>query len=198
MAEIRSDAELVTASATQPSLFADVFDRHFDVIHRYLARRVGRQLADDLAAETFLQAFKARARYDPAHGDARPWLYGIAANLLRHHYREERRRLMAYARTGVDPLADDLGDADSRADAQALGPRLALALASLPARDREPLLLLAWGQLSYEEIARALRVPVGTVRSRLHRARRHVNELVGDPGQYLIEDELGPRPASEG
>ncbi|MBI4261099.1 MAG: RNA polymerase sigma factor, partial [Actinobacteria bacterium] len=172
------------------------FDRHVAAIHRSLARRVGRQLADDLAAETFVEAFRSRGRYDVRYPDARPWLHGIATNVLRHHHRRERRRLIAYARTGVDPVLSDQSElADARADADALGPRIALALASLRPRDRDTLLLFAWEQLSYEEVARALGVPVGTVRSRLHRARRMVRELIGDPGQYLTDENV---PRAEG
>jgi len=193
MPERESDAEIVVASRTHTMRFAEIFDRHFDAIHRYLVRRVGRQLADDLAAETFVEAFRVRDRYDETRPNARPWLHGIAANLVRHHHREERRRLMAYARTGVDPIADEFGPAESRVDAHALGPRIALALASLRAGDRDTLLLFAWEHLSYEEIGHALDVPIGTVRSRLNRARRRVRELVGDPGQYLVEDDVVPR-----
>jgi RNA polymerase sigma factor (sigma-70 family) len=103
---------------------------------------------------------------------ALPWLFGIAANLARRHRRTEVRRLRAYARTGRDPLLDEHGDAPARLDAAAAGPRLAAALAELRAHDREALLLFAWAELSYEEISLALRIPVGTVRSRLHRARQ--------------------------
>lgn len=195
MAESRSDAELIVASWGEPAAFSAVFDRHFPAIHRYLRRRLGPEVADDLAAETFVQALRSRHRYDRSQPDARPWLYGIAANLLRHHHRDERRRLLAYARTAIDRAVSD-GDqdlADARADARAAGPRLALALATLRRGDRDALLLFAWADLSYEEIARALAVPVGTVRSRMNRARRRVRELVGDPGQYLGEDDVVPR-----
>lgn len=186
-----TDAELIAATIADPARFAALFDRHFGPIHRYLRRRVGGELADDLAAETFVEAFRVRHRFDGKERSARPWLYGIAANLLRHHRREERRRLMAYARTGVDPVsADEFEAADSRADAKALGPKLALALASLRGGDRDVLLLFVWEYLTYEQIALALDVPVGTVRSRLHRARRRVRELLGDPGQYLVEDDI--------
>jgi RNA polymerase sigma factor (sigma-70 family) len=191
MHDERADGELIAATIADPEVFADLFDRHFGVIHRYLRRRVGGELADDLAAETFVEAFRVRHRFDRAKMSARPWLYGIAANLLRHHRREERRRLMAYARTGVDPVAEDEFEAaDSRADAQALAPKLALALASLRGGDRDVLLLFVWEHLSYEQIAGALDVPVGTVRSRLHRARRRVRELLSDPGQYLVESDV--------
>jgi RNA polymerase sigma factor (sigma-70 family) len=168
------DAAIIISSLEDPRLFGAVFDRHFERIHRYLARRVGAALADDLAAETFVVAFRSRGRYDPVATDARPWLFGIAANLMRRHWRAERRQLRAYARTGVDPLADEFTDAERRADAAATGPRLAGALASLGRGEREALLLLAWAEFSYDEISAALRIPVGTVRSRLSRARERM------------------------
>jgi RNA polymerase sigma factor (sigma-70 family) len=172
-----TDAEAIRASQQDPHAFVLVFDRHFDAIHRYLRRRVGRELADELAAETFTQAFSRRERFDARRPDARPWLYGIAANLLRHHYRDEERQLRAYARTGTDPARHDLPPAD-RIDAFALAPELAAAIASLRRRERDVLLLFAWAELDYQEIADALGIPPGTVRSRLHRARRAVRKLL--------------------
>ena len=97
----------------------------------------------------------------------RRWLYGIAANLLRDHHRAERRRLLAYAKTGVDPILDGGFDAvGARLDAGAEGPAVARALARLTPGDRETLLLYAWADLTYREIAEALTIPIGTVRSR--------------------------------
>jgi RNA polymerase sigma factor (sigma-70 family) len=162
----RTDAELVAGE------FAALFDRHAVVIHRYLARRAGTTAADDLLAQTFLVAYERRAGYDRSRPDARPWLFGIAANLLRRRERDEIRQYQAWARTGVDPVAADhaIRVAD-RVDASVGAARLAGALAKLRRADREVLLLVAWGQLSYPEVAAALDIPVGTVRSRLARAR---------------------------
>jgi len=129
----------------------------------YLARRVGPELGRDLASETFTCAFAGRKRYDAARAEARPWLFGIANNLLRHHYRDEERRLRALAR--LDVRYEDVQPGESR---------LAGTLASLPSEGRDVLLLFAWADLSYAEIAAILDLPVGTVRSRLHRARAHV------------------------
>ena len=133
--------------------------------------------AEELAAETFAQALAARRRYDTAHADARPWLYGIAVNLLRRHYRDEERALRAYARSGADPL---VADEPSLAglDAAAMGPAVAAAPRRAPPIEREALLLYAWADLGYGEIAAALGIPVGTVRSRLSRARARVRELL--------------------
>jgi RNA polymerase sigma factor (sigma-70 family) len=182
-----SDAALIAASSVDAWRFGSIFDRHFAEIDRYLARRVGAALADDLAAETFVIAFRSRGRYDPSATDARPWLFGIAANLARRHWRAERRRLRAYARTGVDPVGDDAADVERRVDALSAGPALAAALASLSAGEREVLLLFAWADLSYEEISSALAIPVGTVRSRLSRGRAHIRELLSPSGQVAIE-----------
>jgi RNA polymerase sigma factor (sigma-70 family) len=174
-----TDAEAIAASLSEPTRFSDVFERHFDAVYGYFVRRVGVQLAEELAAEAFTQAFRRRGRFDPAREDARPWLFGIAANLLRRHRRDERRRLIAYARTGVDAVVhDETEEVDSRTDADAIGRQLALALASLRSSEREVLLLFAWAELSYKEIAEALGLPVGTVRSRLNRARKRLRRLL--------------------
>ena len=177
------DAELIARSRSEPAAFAGVFDRHHAQLYRYLRRRVDSGLAADLAAETFVVAFARRAAYSADTPDARPWLYGIAHNLLRNHLRAERRQLAAYARHGVDPLADAdaavaFSMADSRADSAAVSAKLAQILAAMADRDREVLLLFAWAEMSYAEIGQALEIPVGTVRSRLHRARRQLRALV--------------------
>lgn len=157
-----TDAQAIGASIADPDVFAVLFDRHFVAIHRYVQRRVGRDLADEIAAETFTRAFDRRRRYDTTRADARPWLLGIAANLVRRHWRTERRRLDAYARSA---------ERDHGALADPLAAELAVALKALPRREREPLLLFAWADLTYEEIAVALGLPLGTVRSRISRAR---------------------------
>jgi RNA polymerase sigma factor (sigma-70 family) len=188
-----TDAAVIRASLRLPSSFAEIFDRHFDAIYSYLRRRLGSELAEDLAAQTFEEAFRLRARYDLAREDARPWLYGIATNLGNNHQRRERRRLLAYARLPYEAAEADQSDvAASRADSEALAPQVARALESLTPADRDTLLLLAWAQLSYQEISEALAVPIGTVRSRLSRARMHVRELIGRSDQYQDEDDILP------
>jgi RNA polymerase sigma factor (sigma-70 family) len=174
----RTDAEAIAASLSEPRAFVDVFDRHFDAIHGYLRRRVGKEIADELAAETFAKAFEHRRRYDRRRADARPWLYGIAHNLLRHHYRDEERALRAYART-VDLNASEPPDVPSS--------EIAVLLAELSPGERDVLLLIAWAELEYAEVAEALGIPVGTVRSRLNRARGRVRELLERSGQYEKE-----------
>ena len=140
--------------------------------------------ADEVAAETFLQAFAARERFDCSRPDARPWLFGIATNLLRRHRRAEERRLRAFARAATRPEDMSAFDGvDERLDATAAAGALATSLASLGPGERDVLLLYAWADLSYEEIADALAIPVGTVRSRLHRARGVMRELLERSGE---------------
>lgn len=168
---ISRDGAAVARSLVDSEAFTDVFDRHFAAVHRYLARRAGRDVADDLAAETFMLAFAHRGRYRDDLGTARPWLFGIATNLLRAQRRSEERRgvaaerLRELAAPSSSPTA--LGDAGSF---DADDGRLGAALHSLPGEQREALLLHVWGELSYAEVATALEVPVGTVRSRISRA----------------------------
>jgi RNA polymerase sigma-70 factor (ECF subfamily) len=179
-ARTEDDAAVVARSLEQPELFARLYDRYAPDIHRYAARRLGDGAADDITSDTFLVAFRIRSRYDLARPNARPWLYGIAGNLIGKQRRSEVRALKALARTGQDPVAASwVEDTDSRIAAQ--GP-LAGALAALSAGDRHVLLLVAWADLTYQEVAEALDIPVGTVRSRLNRARRKVRTALGaDP-----------------
>jgi DNA-directed RNA polymerase specialized sigma24 family protein len=95
------DGALFERSVAEPELFTLVFDRYYRVVYGYLSRRVGRTVADDLAAETFIRAFERRAAYDPAAARALPWLLGIALNLLAHHRRSEARQLRALAAAGA-------------------------------------------------------------------------------------------------
>ncbi len=170
-----TDRGFVARSLEDGREFAAVFDRHYVQIWRYLNRRGGRTVADDLASETFVRAFAHRAGYDLGQPDARPWLLGIATNLLRERSRSEARRWRAYARAAESPVdSDAVEEAQGRVDAAALAPAVAAALAELKPDDRDALLLLALGDLDYAGIAVATGVPVGTVRSRLHRARRQV------------------------
>jgi RNA polymerase sigma factor (sigma-70 family) len=172
---VESDHELVRQSWTSPAAFGGLFDRHGRAVYRYVRRRVGDDLASDVTAEAFTRAFRDRGRFDGRSGSALPWLLGIATNIVRMNARSEERRLRAYARFAANGQSSlSLVDIDARLDAQALGPVLAEALAAMPSRQRDVLLLHAWGELSPAEIATALRVAPGTIRSDLHRARRFV------------------------
>ena len=193
-----TDGDLIASSCTDPAAFVAVFERHFDVVYGYLARRVGPALAEELAAETFTTAFEKRRRCWQDVADARPWIFGIAVNLLRTRYRKERRELRALARTGVDPVLGEDQALLEPVEQRLASRELAAALARLGDKDREVLLLYFWADLSYEAIAVALGVPVGTVRSRLNRARGRLRELFGASGsgarpRPAVATEKGPR-----
>ncbi|GAA0913218.1 RNA polymerase sigma factor [Nonomuraea longicatena] len=175
------DAVIIERSRREPDSFAGIFDRYYPEIHAYAGRRLGPTLADDVAAETFLIAFDKRRRFDLARDDARPWLYGIASNVIARHRRAEIRQYRALARTGADERAEDHADRVARAvDAGARRPGLARALAELAGRDRDVLLLVAWAELTSEEAGQALGIPAGTARSRLHRARKRIQAALGE------------------
>lgn len=172
--DARTDAALIAEAERTPSLFGVVFDRHFEAIHRYLERRAGRDIADDLAGQVFCLAFEQRHRFQPLHDTARPWLYGLATNLLLKHWRHSARERQAFARLAIatTPAENDAAAADDRIDAAQQGNLLRAALNRMPPADLDVVLLIAWEDLSYDEVATALGIPEGTVRSRLHRARR--------------------------
>ncbi|SEL70878.1 RNA polymerase sigma-70 factor, ECF subfamily [Nonomuraea pusilla] len=189
--ETLDDSALIGHSLSEPETFAALFDRHADEIHRYAARRLGPELAEDVTAEVFLVAFRGRARYDRSWPDARPWLYGIATRVVSQHRRAERRRTHALSRMSVDrPATFDDRSAD-RVTAEQLQPRLARALTRLSAAERDLLLLVAWADLTYEDAALALGVPVGTVRSRLHRLRAKVRRALGGNDPFAEEPQHG-------
>lgn len=177
----RSDvADALVASRSVPERFAEVFDEHYTEVHGYIARRLGPDLAEDLAANTFLAAFRQRGRFDAEKGDPRAWLYGIATNLIRQHRRSEVRAYRAMRRlpTAV-PENDHTNRTVARVTAQGSRSALAGGLAKLSAADRDVLLLVALAGLTYEEIAAALGIAYGTVASRLHRARRKLRTALG-------------------
>lgn len=174
------DADIIGRSCHEPELFALVFQRHAASIGRYAARRLGPGPAEDIVAETFLTAFRHRDRYDLAKPDARPWLFGIAGNLIRRHHRDEARTLLALQRTGVDPVAESFTErADARVAADASSRAVAKALASLDPDQRDVVLLITWAELTYDQAAEALGVPEGTVRSRMNRARARLRAALG-------------------
>jgi RNA polymerase sigma factor (sigma-70 family) len=187
--EARSDAELLARAATEPELFGVVFDRHFATIHRYLERRIGRDGADELSGDVFRIAFEQRTRFRPVHESALPWLYGLATNLMLKRWRGERREAQAVARLEATSRNGDGPEAhDDRIAARLARSRLLDALADLPEGDREVLVLVAWEALTYEEVATALGIPVGTVRSRLNRARTKLRELLPEIGNEPVRD----------
>jgi RNA polymerase sigma-70 factor (ECF subfamily) len=143
---------------------------------------VGAQAAEGLLGDLFRIAFERRKTFDAARASALPWLYGIGSNLLLKHRRAEARRLRASARMAAAHAADRRTSA-AAFDARVLFPRVADAIDSLPDSEREALLLFAWEELPYESVAEALDLPIGTVRSRLNRARARLRELLEPNGK---------------
>jgi len=184
-----SDAALIAASLDEPVWFGTIFDRHATVLHRYLVRRLGPDEAESMVGEVFRIAFEKRHTYDLVRPMARPWLYGIATNLVAKHRRREARRMHAVARLAAQrlPPVDDADQVSAAVDAAERWQRVAQALTSLSEPERDALVLHVWEALSYDDVAAALGVPVGTVRSRIHRARRRLHELEGARGREQDE-----------
>jgi RNA polymerase sigma factor (sigma-70 family) len=166
------DLHVLERSLREPAAFDVLFARHHIAIRRYLHARLGDPaLAEDLAAETFARAFASRGRFrDQGHG-VRAWLFSIATNLLLDELRARGRRSRYVSH----------GPASAAAPALPSDPALSALLRDLPPAQLEVLLLHAWGDLSYEGIAAVLGVRVGTVRSRLSRARARLQRAMTQP-----------------
>jgi RNA polymerase sigma-70 factor (ECF subfamily) len=170
--------------------FSEVFDAYFGEIHRYAAKRLGRDAAADVAAQTFLEAFRQRQRYDPERAGVRTWLYGIATKVIGRHRRDEVRTLRALARLGPGCDSGEYADrVDSRVSAEGVRGELATAIAALPGGQRDVLLLVALADLSHEEVAAALGISYGTVGSRLSRARTALRKALGGTNPILTLEE---------
>ena len=183
----QSDLDALRRSLAEPAAFDALFLRHHVAIRRYLHARIGEAaLAEDLAAETFVRAFAARARFDDRGHGVRAWLFTIATNLLRDELRAQERRKRS---SGLVP-----GSASAAAPALPTDPALAALLRRLPREQLEVLLLHAWADLGYEEIAAVLEIRVGTVRSRLHRARARLQRALPnhDPARPVALPERSP------
>ncbi len=193
-----TDAALLSHSLVDPECFSSIVERHATPVFRYLASRVDRSSSEDLLADVFEAAFRARHRYDTHYDDALPWLLGIANNILRHHWRTESRHASMLGR--VTQLHGRSQEPSETVDAVAASAELndqihqvRRALAALDNKHRQVLVLSAGLGLSYEDIARVLDVRVGTVRSRLSRARRRLRELSESDGQYSASVESNER-----
>jgi RNA polymerase sigma-70 factor (ECF subfamily) len=184
---VDTDAPIDTAAG-----FEAAFRQHFAPVYGFLSRRVGAALAEDLAAEVFATAYRRRSAYHPDRGSLRSWLYGIATNVIRRHWRAEQRLLELDARPeSVADIADFSAGAEERVIASTLMPKLAAALAKLNADQRDVLLLFAWAELSHEEIAAAMGISPGTARSRLSRARAALRGQLGrfDFDLWMFEEQ---------
>jgi len=182
-----SDAEVIGRSLDQPEAFGLIYDRHAPTVLRCLGRRAGAEVAEGLVGELFRIAFERRKTFDTSRETALPWLYGIGSNLLLKHRRGEARRLRASARMAAAGEAADTSVSAVALDARLLFPRVADAIEALPDGEREALLLFAWEDLSYQSVAEALELPIGTVRSRLNRARAHLRELLEPGGESRVK-----------
>jgi RNA polymerase sigma-70 factor (ECF subfamily) len=182
-----SDAEVIGRSLHDPEAFGLIYDRHAATLLRFLGRRVGARVAEGLVGELFRIAFERRTAFDASRVSALPWLYGIGSNLLRKHRRGEARRLRASARMAADREAADGRASAAALDARLLFPHVADAIEALPDDERQALLLFAWEELSYQSVAEALDLPVGTVRSRLNRARTRLRELLEPKGKKKVK-----------
>ena len=176
-----SDAEVMAASRLDSERFGEIFDRHAAAVHGFLARRGGRDRADDLLGEVFTIAFDRRRSFDTRYPSALPWLVGIAHNLLRTRLRKDSMRPVLLSRIGTHGADNPWEDVDGRLDAVEPGSRAARALAHLPVGERDVVQLVAWEGLSVSEAAAVLRIPAGTARSRLHRARTALRAAIGIP-----------------
>jgi RNA polymerase sigma-70 factor, ECF subfamily len=179
-----TDAELIHRSLEDPEEFREVFERHYGSVRRFAQRVVGREAGEEVAAQTFLIAFQRRGSYDVGYRSARSWLFGIAYNVARHHLRAERSQQDLLARIprereGTDPIETET------LDAARLAPILRTALTELRQEQRSPFVLVALGELTYRETADILAIPVGSVRSRIHRARATLRELLTDVRETL-------------
>jgi RNA polymerase sigma factor (sigma-70 family) len=169
-----SDAELLEHSLQEPDVFAELYRRHRVSVAGYVARRLGVDAFEDAAAEVFTRAFRSRGTYVAQRDSALPWLLGIANHVIGDHRRVETRRLAGLARAVVDESSVPAPEL------RAVAPDVLRELQRLPAHERDTLLLVVWGELSYEEAAAGLGIPVETVRSRIARARERLARALKD------------------
>jgi RNA polymerase sigma factor (sigma-70 family) len=187
MGDLTNDALWRRARAGEPEAFGLLYERHARAIYNYLFRRCADwSLAEDLTSVVFLEGFRRRAEVEIEEGKVLPWLYGVASNVVRNQRRSMRRHAEALKRVRPpEPVLGIAGEAAERLDAQRRMRSILAALDELPESDKEVLALCVWSELSYEDAAAALGVPVGTVRSRLARARARLGELVEPNGHEL-------------
>lgn len=188
--EAETDADLILASMERPSVFGEIFRRYYPQVLRYASRRAGPDLREEIAAQTFFIAFDRRGTFDPSYVSALPWLLGIETNVVRQHFRTKAThdaalgRMPAISERQEDPSTETI-------EALALREQLFTALEHVAPHEKEMVFLLALADLSYAQIAQAMGVPIGTVRSTLHRVRSVLRERLGDLMQIPGQDDDG-------
>ncbi|WP_372343616.1 RNA polymerase sigma factor [Streptomyces sp. KL116D] len=181
--------------------FAELFDAYARSVHNHAFRLTGDwSVAEDVVSLTFLEAWRLRGRTDPDGGSLRPWLLGIATNVTRNTRRTARRHAAALSRIPPpEPVRDIADDVAGRLDDAAYLHAVRTAVHRLRRAEREVLALCVWGGLDYAAAAEALGIPVGTVRSRLSRARARLTaELAAGPGQTKGDRSSAAGPPKEG
>jgi len=177
------DVELWRAAATDPEAFGELYERHAQAVYAFCARRTGDlALADDLTSVVFLEAWRRRSSVRLDGRSALPWLLGTAHNVVRNQRRSLRRHRAALLRIsadGVSPSGED--EAIARVDAQRALSAALEAVGRLPREQQDAVNLVLWSGLSYEDAARTLGIPIGTVRSRIARARTALGTSLATP-----------------
>jgi RNA polymerase sigma factor (sigma-70 family) len=172
-----SDAELIARSLDgDGEAFVEVVRRHEAAVGAYLARRAGRELARDLLGEIWVAALASRENYDRSFPDARPWLFGVAHNVLRRHWRSRPAEQPVPDMAGLASGWDPWPAVDSRIDTERV---LRAALARLRPEEQDILTLVAWEGLTVADAGRALGMPAGTARRCLHQARMALRSAPG-------------------
>ncbi len=189
-----SDEELwARATEGDEQSFGLLYRRHAHTLYNFCFRRTADwAFAEDLTSIVFLEAWRQRGRVQVDARGLLPWLYGVATNLLRRRVRQRLRRDAAFARVLPTEKADDFSeDVAARLDDEQRMREILGLMERLPLVDQEVLVLFAWQGLTYEETAVALGIPVGTVRSRLSRARYRLRELTTSSGHEQGDDPSG-------
>jgi RNA polymerase sigma factor (sigma-70 family) len=160
-----TDAELWRrAAAGEAAAFGVLFERHARTVYNYCFRRTANFAeAEDLTSVVFLEAWRRREAVVLANESALPWLLGVATNVVRNRRRSQWRHRAALARIPRENAPDLAEEANGRVDDERRMWAVLRAVARLPRREQDVLALCAWAELSYEEAAAALGIPVGTV-----------------------------------
>ena len=188
MGELTDAALWQRAAAGDTAAFGTIFERHATTVYNYCFRRTGNWAqAEELTAIVFLEAWRRRTQVQLERDEAIPWLLGVATNVLRNLRRSQRRHRAALERLPRERVADFAADVDARLDDERQMRATLRALDKLSRSDQDVLALCVWEELTYEQAALALGIPVGTVRSRLSRARARLRELSSNPGHEWDE-----------